>query len=88
MSVRPARAKAHSPGQSEAAPWVWMPRNGNVLKGQKRNIAVNNAFALSGRLTAIKSKPRALPWAMCFWAFSPQKRITTSSSECRCLPPL
>ena len=22
MSVRPARAKAHSPGQSEAAPWV------------------------------------------------------------------
>ena len=31
---------------------------------------MNNAFALSGRLIAI-TFPRALPWAKCFWAFSP-----------------
>ena len=31
-----------------------------------------NAFALTGRREIwLQSFPRALPWAMCFWAFSP-----------------
>ena len=30
-----------------------------------------NAFALSGRTYPIPPKPRAMPWARCFWAFSP-----------------
>ena len=85
---------AHSPGYSEAAPWVCMPMIVNALEGQKHNNVHRTmllpfqgvlgryhinpgrcpglfAFALAGRIRSIPYKPRALPWAICFWAFSP-----------------
>ena len=48
---------------------------GNVCKKQSRPERAKalklKAFALSGRLFVFVLKPRALPWARSFWAFSP-----------------
>ena len=48
---------------------------GNVGKKQSRPERAKalklKAFALSGRLFVFVLKPRALPWAKSFWAFSP-----------------
>ena len=48
---------------------------GNVCKKQSRPERAKalklKAFALSGRLFVFVLKPRAMPWARSFWAFSP-----------------
>ena len=45
-------------------------------KGKSVISAMNNAFALPGRYVLMASKkPRALPWAVCFWAFSPNSKL-------------
>ena len=50
---------AHSPGQSEAAPWVKAFVSGCALQGQKRNIRCKTihiiyAFALAGRYPSME----------------------------------
>ena len=45
----------------------------DALKGQKHLYI--KAFALSGRIVFQHKKPKALPWAMCYRAFSPSKKL-------------
>ena len=66
--MRPERARfAHSIGHRPMyKALVYSP-----CKGKSSNNALKiNAFALSGRTNSLTS-PRAMPWAMSFWAFSP-----------------
>ena len=68
-STRPERAEAHSPGQR---PGVIMDASLSPCKGKSftRIRQFSKLLPLQGALlTAII--PRALPWAMSFWAFSP-----------------
>ena len=63
--------RAHSPGQSKAAPWVcmqWKRERPERAKAQLHQRITLLPF--QGDLTR-PHPPRVLPWAKCFWAFSP-----------------
>ena len=77
-----------------------MHNNGAPCKGKSIKIKQSicwyyNAFALTGRAFHVPCKPRALPWARCFWAlafpsaadfqFSPRQRLVVANAKRRLL---
>ena len=64
--------RAHSPGQSEAAPWDCLPLKWKRPERAKAQLpAENNAFALTGRLNAITSKPQGVALGYVLLGFQP-----------------
>ena len=52
-----------------ASPWVMLAKNKVALKGQK--LSISKFLPFQGDFVVFILKPRALPWARSFWAFSP-----------------